>query len=280
MLAIIPLFHAGCTQVQTLPTEASSVPVTKTQFQTMPVGQDRAVFPYRQGELTLRNDSKNVWNIISIRESTGGPTFIVQAVVNPASSRTIKVALPAISAHQDYTITPLGANETLTAGIDWPVELVTADEFINPQLYRPWEGDYPSWPAIVRIKAIIVAATFALAIVALLLVRSARRRAVGVAIIVACGLLAAWLIPFMDTQDVVVREISNNDSTSQAATSPAGEKLLVVTARRQGQIVFPAGRWVPVYYSKSQWQRETLTIGDERLEATITPGEIRIFRGR
>ena len=245
--------------------------------------QDRTALPYRLAELTVRNaggETASVIRAVQIRESQGGPTFVVAVTAPPDSTRAVRVKLPAVSLEQTYRIrllTEVRADSPAIGEFElpltWDVELVNTEEWIDAEAYAPWEGDLPSWSPTVKRNVFLTAVLISLAMAAAMFVPPTWRTATLI-LVAAAGCYAATL-PLRSVDVVVERRL--------VAFAPgereADQTLWALTSRRTTPWTSEGIRLTPIYRHRREMLSDDTIIGPGgRIRLSLHPADLRLLR--
>lgn len=245
--------------------------------------QDRTALPYRLAELTVRNaggETASVIRAVQIRESQGGPTFVVAVTVPPDSTRTVRVKLPAVSLQQTYRVrllTEMRADSPAVSEFElpltWDVELVNTEEWIDAEAYAPWEGDLPSWSPTVKRNVFLTAVLISLAMAAALFVPPTWRTA-ALILVAAAGCYAATL-PLRSVDVVVERRLT----LPHPRQRQQDQTLWALTSRRTTPWTREGIELTPIYRHRGEMLSDDTVIGPgDRIRLSLRPADLRLLR--
>ncbi len=245
--------------------------------------QPESIWPYRAAKLTIRNDSETIIRAVRVRWQRGGPTFVHPVAIAPHTTTSLAVNLPAAALHQAYQVTLLDADDPddpngpalaeLVAEIEWKLSDLTTDAFMDSEEYDPWHDNIPAWPSKLRWNVLLGGVLYCLALAACLFIRRRGLRVAAILILAAAASIG--ILYALSMQEIVFqRQIAIDDA------GPAGRSMLVVLAcRRTTEWYYPNVRLAPIYYSKHQMARDTMTIHPTRgVRVLLKPNQVRLFR--
>lgn len=250
--------------------ETSEVSITLS-----PAGeQDPGYVPYRTAELAVDNPTEATIQSISLRDSRGGARVLILLTAPPKSARTVRIALPAASIHQDYIAavvasegTDMGKIADVACTIEWSAEVVDPQVLIDPALYRPWEEELPAWPARVVRTTFLLAVLACLALAATWIARRPAVRAAAVLAVLASASAGVWV--FLDAQETVV--VSEDEKAG----------ILAVRCRRAADRVRLDGALAPVYASAAHMEADESVLFPGATPSTnvwIRPDQVLLLR--
>lgn len=246
--------------------------------------QDPADLPCRTAELTIENGTSDVVRGVTLREWDGGPTFSLSVTVPPGTTQTFTVPLLAVSVRQKYSVglfrgpapgmqaarRPARRRDGQVSGavcrIEWPPELVNPEAIIDPQLYRKWQDELPTWPPGLLRNMFLAAVLTCLALAGTLFVRRGWGRAAAIVIVVGIATVGVWRLVRLP------RTVIRRDDRAGG--------LIALTCRRSAQWRH-SGRLIPIYYDESQMRADESVIflgPDPAITVRLRPHEVRLLR--
>ena len=242
--------------------------------------QPESIRPYRAAKLTIRNDSEKIIRAVRFRWRRGGPIFVHPVAVAPHTSDSLAVNLPAAALLQVYQVALLEADHPngptlaeLSAEIEWKLTDLATDAFIDAEAYEPWHDSIPVWPSKLRWNVLLGGVLYCLALAGCLIIRRRGLRSAAILILAAGASIGIWHA--LSVQEFIFqREIPVHEP------APTGRSTLVVLAcRRTTEWHYPSVRLAPIYYSKHQMARDTMTIhATHGVRVLLKPNEVRLFR--
>lgn len=198
--------------------------------------------------------------------------------IPPGGKATRPVFLPAMSVSQTYDIDFLPTDEFIappiarvSVDIQWPVDLLTKDAFLDPTTWQECYTPPPPWSAATRTTALFVGIVITLAFAATLLVRRAGVRFWSWAGVIALSIVAVLLW----------RLIWGGSALRETPLPSSSERTgLQIQTRRTGEYRFPdlSPRYAPLYSHRSEIEADSLIVHPEQgSRLTLRPDETRIF---
>ena len=237
--------------------------------------------PYRPAELTLTSAAAETIATVLLHPAGGGPMVRQAVTVPPGQTSRVRVALPAIWPVQEYRVRALGPAGRVvgaaSAGITWPAELATTDQFID-DAYAPWRDARATWHAVTKRNAILLLGLLAIAAAATLFVRRPWLRTAAVAALAAAGAVAAWQAPAWPE---VVETAEFHLELLRPEAPLAIDSFAVLAARRTTPIERRAYRIpYPVYPDRKAPLARAIEVNpaERTLRETLRPGQVRVLR--
>ena len=160
--------------------------------------QDVRLAPYATANLRLINQTPEAVETVLLRPGGGGPIIRYALAAAGGQEHTATVALPAISPVQKYEVTAVSpAGEVLGttwAEITWPAECVATDVFLD-DAYALWRDAGAGFAGPTRRNAVLLLAIFVTAAAATLLIRRGPWRLAILGLLIAAGVVLAFVVP-------------------------------------------------------------------------------------
>ena len=202
-------------------------------------------------------------------------------VIPPGGVANRPVFLPAMSVSQTYDIDFLptddfAAPSVARASVDvqWPVDLLTKDAFLDPAAWQECYTPPPPWSAATRTTALFVGIVITLAFAAVLLVRRAGVRMGSWGGVIALSIVAVllWRLVWGGS---ALRETPLPGDSARTGVQ--------IQTRRTGEYRLPdlSPRYAPLYSHRSEIDADSLIVHSEQgSRLTLRPDETRIFLKR
>lgn len=278
ILLLVSVPAGGMTRSPRLPSlppeSAPTTAETRSEASLAALGRGDRHYPYRDATLTVRNPTSLPIRAVRLRSREGGPAMQFPLAIAPGGEASRKIFLPTLSAVQKYDIALLTEDEfralpraTVGAEIHWPIDFLTREEFLSPDLWREHHAAPSSWNDAVLSWAFLAGIWIALACSAVLLLRRPGRRAVAwlAALCLSWTAAAGWW--YFAGREVLLTK-----------AFPGGA---LVQARRTGEYTLPGVSWrcAPIYAHADSIREETLIVHPRQgLFLTLSAGEKRLFR--
>ncbi len=246
-------------------------------------GQVVAGGPYRRAELTFTNSAATATETVLLKPAGVGLTVRYDLTVPPGATGRQIVFLPAISPAQEYALTALDASGEViartSASITWPVELVTADAFIE-DAFRSWTDDPARWTAKSRWNYLLVLAMFVVAAAATLLIRRPMLR-IGAVVVFAAVVTALIVYVFIPPGHETVQVHRYFLTLHGGVSGFQRDSFAVLSARRTTEWSRKISRWsYPVYPDRAAAANDETLVKPTTgvIHLTLHPGLVRIIR--
>ena len=249
--------------------------------------QDARAFPYRSAILKIQNNTSKEFSTVRIRWKQGGPTFIYPVVILPNAETPLSVSLPAVSLAANYDITLTARDthgakvlETLTARINWPMDMLTTNEFINPTIYEKYGGTLPSWPGELKLKIFLSIAAGVIVFVAILLIpRPVIRAAMMIPAVLCLTFFLVSMLSKKNTPIVHVQEQGNLKIITCRRTCNIAWGKLPTGLGKNWKLIGKSNQTIPIYQAIWQMREDDMIIHPNQFATLkLRPNEVRIFR--
>ena len=290
LLIFITPLSAQTAPADALGPESAPAPATPPAADIRPTEPSPRNWPFLNAEVSAVNTSAQTAYRLEVRPFLGGPTVSRDVVIPPGGQFKSLLALPAVMAHELYTVSLLRSDETLAIWdgleIDWPPEQVDAARaaIIDPDSFRRWDGMAPQWPDESRVGVMLVLAVAAIGSIGAMWIRGNTVKLATAGTILALAAGGVWLI--VSAVPAVV-DLAKPSPVAGAAARPE----IVLAARRhvsRWTIPFPPapgdapngpqGAYYPVYRNLAQMRRDSAVFEPAAILVDLDPDEIRIFK--